>query len=76
MKNKEILELLQTHLHLCIETTETRNMDALDFHNVGIWGLVSLVQAAYEKGMDKGYSEGLKTAQEMNAVYDEAYCGK
>jgi len=75
MKNEVILELLQTHLHLCIETTETRNMDALDFHNVGIWGLVSLVQAAYEKGLDQGYEDGMDAAQEMAALYAEE-CGE
>jgi len=75
MKNEVILELLQTHLHLCIETTETRNMDALDFHNVGIWGLVSLVQAAYEKGLDQGYEDGMEAAQEMNALYARE-CGE
>jgi hypothetical protein len=75
MKNEVILELLQTHLHLCIETTETRNMDALDFHNVGIWGLVSLVQAAYEKGLDQGYEDGMEAAQGMAALYAEE-CGE
>jgi hypothetical protein len=75
MKNEVILELLQTHLHLCIETTETRNMDSLDFHNVGIWGLVSLVQAAYEKGLDQGYEDGMEAAQEMNALYARE-CGE
>jgi hypothetical protein len=75
MKNEVILELLQTHLHLCIETTETRNMDALDFHHVGIWGLVSLVQAAYEKGLDQGYEDGMEAAQEMAALYAEE-CGE
>ena len=49
-------------------------MDSLDFHNVGIWGLVSLVQAAYEKGMDQGYEDGMEAAQEMAAVYAKE-CG-
>ena len=50
-------------------------MDSLDFHNVGIWGLVSLVQAAYEKGLDQGYEDGLEAAQEMAAVYAKE-CGE
>ena len=50
-------------------------MDSLDFHNVGIWGLVSLVQAAYEKGLDQGYEDGMEAAQEMAALYAEE-CGE
>lgn len=50
-------------------------MDSLDFHNVGIWGLVSLVQAAYEKGLDQGYEDGMEAAQEMNALYARE-CGE
>jgi hypothetical protein len=50
-------------------------MDSLDFHNVGIWGLVSLVQAAYEKGLDQGYEDGMEAAQEMNHLYARE-CGE
>jgi hypothetical protein len=75
MKNEVILELLQTHLHLRIETTETRDMDSLDFHNVEIWRFVNLVQAAYEKGLDQGYEDGMEAAQEMNALYARE-CGE
>ena len=33
-----------------IETLETRNRDALDFHEVSVWGLEEILQKAYELG--------------------------
>jgi len=36
--------------HLGIATLETRNRDALDFHEVSIWGIKRALRAAYEAG--------------------------
>ncbi|MCB1280696.1 MAG: hypothetical protein KDB18_04170 [Salinibacterium sp.] len=36
--------------HLGIDTLETRNRDALDFHEVGVAGLRDALAAAYEAG--------------------------
>ena len=76
MKNDEILSLLQKHIDTEIETIAVRNMVRLDFREVYIGSLVTLVKKTFEAGRDKGYDEGIEAAQEMNSVYDEAYCGK
>ena len=36
--------------HLFIETLQTRHRDSLDFHDVGVWGVKSALQAAFEAG--------------------------
>ena len=36
--------------YLRIETLETRNMDALDFHACGVWDIKAALMAAYELG--------------------------
>jgi len=36
---------------LRIETIETRNSDALDFHDLAIWNIREALEAAYEAGM-------------------------
>jgi hypothetical protein len=74
MKNKDILALIQKYVRNDIDTTEVQGSDSLDFHDVYIKSLVDLINAAYEKGRDKGYVEGLEAAQEMAAVYSRE-CG-
>lgn len=36
--------------HLDIETLETRNRDALDFHYLPVWYVKAALQAAFEAG--------------------------
>jgi hypothetical protein len=74
MKNEDILALLQKQVSPLIKTTEVRMMDSLDFHDCHIRSLVDLVKAAYERGRDMGYEEGMEVAQEMAAVYSRE-CG-
>ncbi|MFA7332447.1 MAG: hypothetical protein WC326_15365 [Candidatus Delongbacteria bacterium] len=38
------------HLHCGIRTLEARHMDALDFHEVGVWNLKDALRAAFELG--------------------------
>jgi hypothetical protein len=75
MKNEAILALLQEHVSRDIETTKPQMMDSLDFRDVYIGSLVDLVKAAFEKGLDQGYEEGLEAAQDMAATYAQE-CGE
>jgi len=75
MKNEDILALLQKQVSPFIETTESRMMDSLDFHDCHIRSLVDLVKAAYTAGLDKGYEEGLEAAQDMASHYAQE-CGE
>lgn len=59
IKNDQILSLLQKHIDTEIETIAVRNMDSLDFRDVFIGSLVTLVKKAYEAGHGAGYDEGL-----------------
>ena len=45
-----LTEIAKTHLS--IETLETRNSDALDFHDVSVWGVEAALEAAYQAGLD------------------------
>lgn len=36
--------------HLDIETLETRNRDALDFHYLPVWHIKAALRAAFESG--------------------------
>ena len=36
--------------HFFVETLDTRNSDALDFHDVAVWSLHDALRAAYEAG--------------------------
>jgi len=40
--------------HLFIETLEVRGSDSLDFHDVGVAGLASALEAAFELGRQEG----------------------
>jgi hypothetical protein len=75
MKNEAILALLQKHISDDITTTKAQMSDSLDFRDVYITSLVDLVKAAYTKGLDQGYEEGMEAAQEMNAMYAKE-CGE
>ena len=69
IKNDAILKLLQKHIDTEIETVAVRGSDSLDFRDVYIGSLVTLVKKAYEAGLDKGYEEGMEAAQAMAAEY-------
>ena len=43
---------------LGIETFETRNRDALDFHEVSVRALREAVQIAFSAGYDAGFRDG------------------
>ena len=47
-REQEIVELAQRILK--IETLETRNSDALDFHELAVWTIQEALDAAYEAG--------------------------
>ena len=47
--NDTITEIARTHL--AIETLETRNSDALDFHDVAVWNVNAALEAAYAAGI-------------------------
>jgi hypothetical protein len=64
IKNDEILKLLQKHIDTRIETVAVQGMDSLDFRDVFIGSLVTLVKKAYEAGHGKGYEEGTDAAEE------------
>ena len=38
------------HTVLDIETLDTRNSDALDFHDLAVWSIRDALEAAYEAG--------------------------
>ena len=40
--------------HLSIDTLETRHLDSLDFHDVGVWCVRDALQAAFEAGLAEG----------------------
>jgi flagellar biosynthesis/type III secretory pathway protein FliH len=75
MKEAQILRLLQQHISRDITTTKAQMMDSLDFRDVYIGSLVTLVKKAYEAGLDKGYEEGMEAAQAMAAEYAKE-CGE
>jgi len=45
---KTINQIARDVLHL--ETLETRKLDALDFHELGVWEIKQALIAAYEAG--------------------------
>jgi hypothetical protein len=65
IKNDAILKLLQKHIDTRIETVAVQGSDSLDFHDVYIGSLVTLVKKAYEAGHGAGYEEGLEAAEAM-----------
>jgi len=75
IKNDEILALLQNHISRDITTTKAQMMDSLDFRDVYIGSLVTLVKKAYEEGRTVGYDEGMEAAQDMASHYAQE-CGE
>lgn len=67
IKNDQILKFLQAHIDTSIETVAARMSDSLDFHDVHIGSLVTLVKKVYEAGYDNGFDDGV-TAEEERAV--------
>ena len=65
IKNEEILKLLQKHIDTRIETVAVQGMDSLDFRDVFIGSLVTLVKKAYAAGHGQGYEEALEAAEDM-----------
>lgn len=47
----DILTLI-AQKHLDIETLETRNRDALDFHYLPVWQIKAALQASFEAGQE------------------------
>jgi hypothetical protein len=41
-----------------IRTLRTRGRDSLDFHDVSVWALLDMMQAAYNAGFDAGRKAG------------------
>lgn len=54
---------------LLIETLERRMRDALDFHEVSVWGVESALTAAYEAGREAG-----KTAERKRRTPTHCTC--
>lgn len=47
-----------------ISTLEARNSDSLDFHEIAVWNLKSLLEAAYRKGAQRGYAAAIAAGAE------------
>jgi len=54
--------------HLRVETLEVRNRDALDFPEVGVWGLKSALQAAHAAG----WADAVAAAKSAPAIDADA----
>ncbi|WP_296643426.1 DUF6900 domain-containing protein [Roseinatronobacter sp.] len=52
LRDAQLLEIAE--LHLFLETLETRNSDALDFHDASVWAIRSALEAAFEAGRRAG----------------------
>jgi hypothetical protein len=50
--SQKLEAIARRHLHLV--TLETRNSDALDFHDVSVWGVRSALAEAYKTGFEAG----------------------
>lgn len=65
IKNDQILRLLQQFINTEIETVASRGLDSLDFHDVHIGSLVTLVKKAYAAGHGSGFDDGLEAGVEL-----------
>lgn len=45
-----LTDIVKRHFH-GLETLETRNSDALDFHDVAVWAIRHALQEAYAAGI-------------------------
>ena len=59
-REKLIRQLATDVLH--IDSIDTRNSDRLDFPEVAVWNLRDALEAAYEAGRAKGYTDGQRAA--------------
>ena len=53
ISNDQILKLLQSHIDTEIKTVAVQGMDKLDFREVFIGSLVTLVKKAYKAGLER-----------------------
>lgn len=71
--NRELAEIAKTELGL--ETLDTRNSDALDFHDLAVWTIKRALVAAYEAGVSaskpSGFAADLDRANAMGEDFDE-----
>lgn len=51
-REDSIIEIAKKVLGL--ETTETRNSDSLDFHDLAVWQIKKALEAAYKAGFEAG----------------------
>jgi len=61
IKNDQILRFLQQYVDTQIETVASQGRDSLDFHDVHIGSLVTLVKRAYTAGHEAGFDKSLVT---------------
>jgi hypothetical protein len=55
ISNEQILKLLQAHIDTEIKTVAVQGIDKLDFREVFIGSLVTLVKKSYQAGLGAGY---------------------
>ena len=55
ISNEQILKLLQAHIDTEIKTVAVQGIDKLDFREVFIGSLVTLVKKAYQAGEGASY---------------------
>jgi hypothetical protein len=70
IKNEQILRLLQQYVDTRIETVASQGMDSLDFRDVHIGSLVTLVKKAYLAGHGAGFDEGLEAGLVTEPAYE------
>jgi hypothetical protein len=70
IKNDQILRLLQAHIDTEIETVAAQGRDHLDFRDVHIGSLVTLVKRAYMVGHGHGYEEGFQAGADTEPAYE------
>jgi hypothetical protein len=61
------------HVHLGIETLETRNSDRLDFHDVGVGCLLDALTAAFEAGRLETKQEQERSALASHEAHQEGH---
>ena len=54
-RDAELLEIARRQFR--IETLETRNRDALDFHDVAVWAIRAALEEAFEAGRRAGSTD-------------------
>ena len=62
MAQQTIAEVLESiaRKHFHIKTLEAQRSDALDFHEVSVWGVKAALQAAFEAGKAAAEQENAK----------------